>query len=575
MIVADFRSIMKKLFLMGAVASLGLLASCSSDDDLSTGGNGKDGLQQIKIGMGVQANVATRGTGTVGAVGAENNTWAKQTVNVYMLNKGTLDLAKFGEDPIYENTVLTTPADNASGIATELVEGVPQYKYYPTTKTAFDFWGYRLDDADATTAADQEGSATAAAIKSNKFVPYTSGDSLLIGFNIDGTQDIMAGKAVPTEEEIAKCGGEDNIYSAFAARRDVQPNIKFEHLLSRLNFQVLAGAESTTDANTGVKVTGITVKSKATGKLVIAYKGAETTFANVSDQLIVDKYADEVKEAALYKDLVVKQRAASSTSLTDNLVDLDPVTPKWNNGMAMATQVGEALLAIPADKYEITINLKQKVQVKGDKGHPTDPDDFQEKEYTYTADLKNTVNPEKGFEPGYSYNVTITVYGLSEIQITTTLIPWKDGGNIEMNPEDETFGATTTNNAYEWAEIADPTTTGATVEPTTYATVEALKAAVAANASNSGKIYKVGSTETDWTYYQCKVKVVTPAPTVKYEFDTYEFQEGDVVEAGEFADLDALKDAVTADDTTEGKIYKVGTSEPYSYYKVTKHVTGA
>lgn len=561
---------------MGAVASLGLLASCSSDDDLSTGGNGKDGLQKIKIGMGVQANVATRGTGTVGAVGEKENTWAKQTVNVYMLNKGTLDLAKFGEDPIYENTVLTTPADNASGIATELVEGVPQYKYYPTTKTAFDFWGYRLDDADATTAADQEGSATAAAIKSNKFVPYTSGDSLLIGFNIDGTQDIMAGKAVPTEEEITKCGGEDNIYSAFAARRDVQPNIKFDHLLSRLNFQVLAGAESTTDANTGVKVTGITVKSKATGKLVIAYQGAETTFANVSDQLIVDKYADEVKEAALYKDLVVKQRAASSTSLTDNLVDLEPVTPKWNNGMAMATQVGEALLAIPADKYEITINLKQKVQVKGDKGHPTDPDDFQEKEYTYTADLKNTVNPEKGFEPGYSYNVTITVYGLSEIQITTTLIPWKDGGNIEMNPEDETFGATTANKAYEWAALAaEPA--GATVEATTYESLEALKAAVAANASNSGKIYKVGSTETGWTYYQCKVKATTPAPTptVTFEFDTYTFQEGvDTAEEPAYDTLELLKAAVTADATTEGKIYKVGTSDPYTYYKVTKHTSG-
>lgn len=561
---------------MGAVASLGLLASCSSDDDLSTGGNGKDGLQQIKIGMGVQANVATRGTGTVGAVGEKENTWAKQTVNVYMLNKGTLDLAKFGEDPIYENTVLTTPADNASGIATELVGGVAQYKYYPTTKTAFDFWGYRLDDADVTAAEDRDGSATAAAIKSNKFVPYTSGDSLLIGFNIDGTQDIMAGKAVPTEEEIAKCGSEDNIYSAFAARRDVQPNIKFEHLLSRLNFQVLAGAESTTDANTGVKVTGITVKSKATGKLVIAYKG-EAAFENVSNQLIVDKYADEVKEAALYKDLVVKQRGATA-ALTENLVDLEPVTPKWNNGMAMATQVGEALLAIPADKYEITINLKQKVQVKGDKNHPTDPDDFQEKEYTYTADLKNTVNPEKGFEPGYSYNVTITVYGLSEIQITTTLIPWKDGGNIEMNPEDETFGATTANKAYEWAALeGDPTTTGATVEPTTYATVEALKAAVAANASNSGKIYKVGSTETGWTYYQCKVKATTPAPTptVTFEFDTYTFQEGvDTAEEPAYDTLELLKAAVTADATTEGKIYKVGTSEPYTYYKVTKHTSG-
>lgn len=554
---------------MGAVASLGLLASCSSDDDLSTGGNGKDGLQQIKIGMGVQANVATRGTGTVGAVGAENNTWAKQTVNVYMLNKGTLDLAKFGDDPIYENTVLTTPADNASGIATELVGGVPQYKYYPTTKTAFDFWGYRLDDADVTAEGDRDGSATAAAIKSGKFFPYTSGDSLLIGFQIDGTQDIMAGKAVPTEEEMNKCGGVDNIYSAFAARRDVQPNIKFEHLLSRLNFQVLAGAESTTDANTGVKVTGITVKSKATGKLVIAYQG-EAAFENVSDQLIVDKDDDAEKDAALLKELKVMQRESTTAALTDNLVDLKPVTPKWNNGMALATQVGEALLAIPANEYEITINLQQKVQVKGDKSSPVDPDDFKTKDYTYTADLKNTVNPDKGFEPGYSYNVTITVYGLSEIQITTTLIPWKDGGNIEMNPEDETFGATTANNAYEWA-LLDAEPTGATVEPTTYATVEDLKAAVAANASNSGKIYKVGTAETSWTYYQCKVKTTTPAPTVTFTFEEYTLQGTDTPEAYVFTDLDELNASGKNVEENEGKIYKVGTEPDVKYYKVTKH----
>lgn len=554
---------------MGAVASLGLLASCSSDDDLSTGGNGKDGLQQIKIGMGVQANVATRGTGTVGAVGAENNTWAKQTVNVYMLNKGTLDLAKFGDDPIYENTVLTTPADNASGIATELVEGVPQYKYYPTTKTAFDFWGYRLDDADVTAEGDRDGSATAAAIKSGKFFPYTSGDSLLIGFQIDGTQDIMAGKAVPTEEEMNKCGGVDNIYSAFAARRDVQPNIKFEHLLSRLNFQVLAGAESTTDANTGVKVTGITVKSKATGKLVIAYQG-EAAFENVSDQLIVDKDDDAEKDAALLKELKVMQRESTTAALTDNLVDLKPVTPKWNNGMALATQVGEALLAIPANEYEITINLQQKVQVKGDKSSLVDPDDFKTKDYTYTADLKNTVNPDKGFEPGYSYNVTITVYGLSEIQITTTLIPWKDGGNIEMNPEDETFGATTANNAYEWA-LLDAEPTGATVEPTTYATVEDLKAAVAANASNSGKIYKVGTAETSWTYYQCKVKTTTPAPTVTFTFEEYTLQGTDTPEADVFTDLDELNASGKNVEENEGKIYKVGTEPDVKYYKVTKH----
>ena len=563
---------------MGAVASLGLLASCSSDDDLSTGSNGKDGLQQIKIGMGVQANVATRGTGTVGAVGAENNKWAGQAVNVYMLNKGTLDLAKFGEDPIYENTVLTTPADNASGIATEFDRDgtTPLYKYYPTTKTAFDFWGYRLDDANkATGTADQEGTDSKVAVKNGEFFPYINGDSLLIGFQIDGTQDIMAGKAVPTEVDITKCGGEDNIYSAFAARRDVQPNIKFEHLLSRLNFQVLDGKKTeTTDPDKAVKVTGITVKSKATGKLVIAYKG-EAAFENVSDQLIVDRDDDAEKDAALLKELKVMQRDGGN--LNAALVALQPVTPKWNNGTAMATQVGEALLAIPADKYEITINLKQRVQVQGDKISPNEETDYQDKEYTYTADLKNTVNPEKGFEPGYSYNVTITVYGLSEIQITTTLIPWKDGGNIEMNPEDETFGATTANNAYDWVKL-DSKPADDDVEPTPYATVDDLKAAVAANASNSGKIYKVGTGES-YEYYQCKVKATTPAPapTVTFELTDYTSsynEESDVI-AGTYENLTKLEEADVAKEENENKIYKVGTEESgYTYFKVTKHTSG-
>ena len=267
------------------------------------------------------------------------------------------------------------------------------------------------------------------------------------------------------------------------------------------------------------------------------------------------------------------QRESASSPLTDNLVDLKPVTPKWNNGMAMATQVGEALLAIPADKYEITINLEQEVQVKGDKNSPT-PDDFQTKEYTYNAELKNTVNPEKGFEPGYSYNVTITVYGLSEIQITTTLIPWEDGGNIEMNPEDETFGETTTNNAYEWVKL-DSEPADAIFEPTPYATVDDLKAAVAANASNSGKIYKVGS-EGSWTYYQCKVKATTPpAPAATYTLETYTFQEGvDNVEAS-YDTKELLEADGVATAENENKIYKVGTEESgYTYFKVTKHTSG-
>lgn len=558
---------MNKLFLMGAVASLGLLASCSSDDDLSAGGNGDNGLQQIKIGMGVQANVGTRGTGAVGAVGTDKNVWANQLVNVYMLNRGTLDVAQFNGEDIYANTEFTTPTAVTSGFATELKAGVAQYKYYPV-QGSFDFWGYRLDDANATTASDQTGDDTHVAIEGGKYVPYTNGDSLLIGFTIDGSQDVMAGKAVPTADDITACTSEENIYSAYAARRGVQPNIKFEHLLSQLNFQVLAGAESTTKSETGVYVTGIKVYSKSTGKLVIAYQNG-ATFENVADQLI----PDEVEEGTPLTALKVKQRG-SSAALNDNLVDLNPVLPKWNNGVALATEVGTGLLAIPANEYELEIDLKQKVQVQGNVGS-TDEGDYDTKEYTYKAKLQNTLD-QTGFKAGYSYNVTITIYGLSQIELTTTLSPWKNGGNIEMNPEDNFFGDENSNKNWEFKEITVDDETDLEIITENSWTLDSINHYVAANASNAGKIYKV---ENGTKYYQCVVKVNTPAPapTVTYIWKEHSLAEGEAAETTTYSSISELKEAVEANETNfnEGKIYAVGSEGSWTYYKLEASTTEA
>ena len=531
---------------MGAVASLGLLASCSSDDDLSTGGNGKDGLQQIKIGMGVQANVATRGTGTVGAVGAENNKWANQTVNVYMLNKGTLDLAKFGEEPIYDNTVLTTPDGNASGIATELVDGVAQYKYYPTTKTAFDFWGYRLDDAIQGTPAVSE-----------------DGTMQEVGFTLNGSQDIMVGKATPTEEDLTKCADAEKIYSAYAARRGVQPDIKFKHLLSRLVFSITGGNKDACDDESGVKVTGIKVKSKYTGKLIVAY----TPDAEVTNELVP---TEDVK------DLVLMQRATDDTNGNNKLIALEAKNPEWDTeaDKAKKTNIGEAILAVPADNYELTIELSQKVKIQEaysepnpEGGEPINhPAKYDFKNFSYTDVIKLT---DDVFKAGYSYNVNITVYGLSEIKINTTLTPWEDGGNINMNPEDDgTPGATPTpEETYDYTIVTEGTE-GA--DPTVYPTLEALKAAVKAGTATEGKIYPVGESE-PYTYYKVTKKstTVTPAPTVTYKFTPYDLTDGDQI-AGEYDTEDELNgnaaDLLKVENLNN--IYKVGTGEPFSYFKV-------
>ena len=512
---------------MGAVASLGLLASCSSDDDLSTGG--KNDLQQIKIGMGVQATVgATRGTGTVGSVGAENNKWAGQAINIYMFNKGTLDVAQFDGVDIYNNAEFYAPTAASTGLATAADHSV---KYYPT-QSAFDFWGYRLDDAIQGEPAVSE-----------------DGQKQEVTFELDGSQDIMVGKATPTEDDLTKCADSAKIYSAYAARRGVQPDIKFKHLLSRLVFSVTGGNQDACNDTYGVKVTGITVKSKYTGKLIVAY----TPDAEVTNELVP---TEDVK------DLVLMQRATDDTNGNNKLIALEAKNPEWDTeaDKAKKTNIGEAILAVPADQYELTIKLKQLVKTQ------TDPAAEAEKTFSYNDVIK--LADDKVFEAGYSYNVNITVYGLSEIKINTTLTPWVDGGNIDMNPEDNgTPGATPTpGETYDYT-IVEGTEEA---ESTVYANLDELKAAVKAGTATEGKIYPVGESE-PYTYYKVTKKstTVTPAPTVTYKFTPYDLTDGDQI-AGEYDTEDELNgnaaDLLKVENLNN--IYKVGTGEPFSYFKV-------
>ena len=517
---------------MGAVASLGLLASCSSDDDLSTGG--KNDLQQIKIGMGVQATVgATRGTGTVGNVGAENNKWAGQAINIYMFNKGTLDVAQFDGVDIYNNAAFYAPTADSTGLATAADHSV---KYYPT-QSAFDFWGYRLDDAIQGTPAVSE-----------------DGTMQEVGFTLNGSQDIMVGKATPTEEDLTKCADAEKIYSAYAARRGVQPDIKFKHLLSRLVFSITGGNEDACDDESGVKVTGIKVKSKYTGKLIVAY----TPDAEVTNELVP---TEDVK------DLVLMQRATDDTNGNNKLIALEAKNPEWDTeaDKAKKTNIGEAILAVPADNYELTIELQQYVKTQEAYNDGEDHTaEYETRTFSYNDVIK--LADDKVFEAGYSYNVNITVYGLSEIKINTTLTPWVDGGNIDMNPEDDGTPNVTPNPAetYEYTIVTEGTEDA---EETPFATLDELKAAVEAGTATEGKIYKVGEGE-PYTFYKVtkKSSTVTPAPTT-YKFADYTYQGTEEV-AGNYATKELLDAADLLKEENKDKIYKVGTEEPYTYYQI-------
>lgn len=418
---------MKKMFFF-ALAAAGMLTACSNDDTL--GGNGEQNVSEQQIRLGVASSkVQTRGTGTVGGMTDDENKWAGQTLWVYMLQKGSMELGYYKTPTeaagaavgtaVFDNKEFKAPntaASTVSGLATTADGAIA---YYPVSGN-YDFWGYRVDDAVTGTPDVKLVDDTDTEVEAN------AATKRVVDIKINGSQDIMAGKATPSADEVTKLGNYDkNFYSAYAARKGVQPNITFNHLLTRFTFEVRAGSKATAgegaSGNTeAVRVQGVSVESLTDGKLTVAYKG-ETKEA-----------ADLLTFTGNASPLTLKQRAVGAVDNNEPLVDLVEVPLTWP-AVGEATvgdviPVGEALLVAPGQtEYPLTIALAQKVK--------KNTADMEKEDMALEQKATIKMDGTKKFEPGKSYKVTITVYGLEEIEVTATLVPWVDGGSIDIDDD--------------------------------------------------------------------------------------------------------------------------------------------
>lgn len=492
---------MKKYFMFVAVAAAGMLASCSSES-LTAGSDPKIEPTQeervpIEIGVATaQTKAVTRGIGTVGGTddtpSTGDNYWQAEKVNVFMFNQGTLNLAL--DDPedansaLYDNTVLTTPESAAQagvgtnknkGIAYEIVPGTPdrvKYKYYPVTGN-FDFWGYYADDAAGAPVRDAAAPATT---------------KITVPFTIDGTQDLMVAKAKLTGTQATTMGAlpaadQTRYYSAFSARKNVQPEMSFNHLLTRLTFSVLAGNQKTRGwkesapgagdwakpaddkAYEGVFIKSIKVRSLKTGEMIVAYTGDEKTlpelisFTESTTPAPADSAWFELKgfrddpTATVQTLNPLYDETTIFTDWTSNLV-MEPLL-KWNDGgtggngnwgkiwrpktlaTAPATPnpdgdpIGGAILVAPEEpSYIIKVELGQYLLDSEDApaGSGSNPT-FKVKYTTFEKEITPTSGTK--FDQKTSYNVKMTLYGFERIEITTKLEPWLEGDDVEFGIE--------------------------------------------------------------------------------------------------------------------------------------------
>lgn len=464
-----------KKHLLYAALFVGALSSCSKDNDrvAAPEAESANDLQAIELGVssGNNFTVATRGAGMVGGLATPDggamsatNAWNKENLWVLMRKSGTItnvtkaDLGyeweSMAEDyTLLDNQHLFAPSgENKDDIT--CVEGAPYY-YFPVTGN-YDFYGYHVDDAVVNQNGDPAVEPT---------IEVVPDEYEYVTFKIDGTQDLMAAKANfyndvvtsdATDEQkvelagVTEIAGEPISYSAYAARRTVQPTLVFDHLLTKLNFYVINmnKPEGYSEDQAGGDRDGNT--PQAAGGQVITVTGIEINNTQVNGQLTVSSMVDDYYAGQIEWTGDAATLSVRNDSKTDG--DLDELAEKELTNYNYDYQIGAGLLLQPiaAADYTGTIYFKQTLKTDYLKGE-TDEDEVddgyktevveQDVELTIKAeDIQNAVEGVVGFAAGYAYNVYIKVYGVQEIKIEAELTPWAEGGDVTITPEDDVFG---------------------------------------------------------------------------------------------------------------------------------------
>lgn len=461
---------MKRNFLYAMMAA-GVLASCSQSDEVNNGsGNplepSADAIMISAESPSISVGASTRSAGSVGADGATlSNEWDGQRLHMFAFPKdavsGKTVSEKITQDhaysPLFDNVAVA-----AAGTSATITWADGKTVYFPRNG-AYDFFGYYADDATT-------GNPTVEAMAGSNvcYVPFT----------ITGSEDLMTAKAALTDADKGKLetGDYNKAYSSYTARKNVQPNMKFEHLLTRLVFKIKGMGDANPEE---VYVRSIKVKSKSTGKLVFVYseeinKGIKwdatesllalqerTTDGDGNKVMqLLDKSRWESAFNLYEKNADDSYKYQQKTTLTGEHTDLTNILGKYHASekAANANLVGEALLVNPGvAQYELEVEVMQYYDADGnlipapenqadyytaaDKryykygGNPTDPFLLKASEVTLTG--KTELAGIDAFEASASYNVTIAVYGLQKIDITAELGEWKEGGDITVNPDDK------------------------------------------------------------------------------------------------------------------------------------------
>ena len=385
----------KKIRLMkrsvfAALAALGIIAGCHKTEpqkDIPE----VDDTEKVAVQLGISApgiDIVSKGSGPVDA-------WDSQNLYIIGAKKNTA----YDSDGAFliDNIAITAPSSGIEDFqivrpAGDQYAGTP---YFYKENTLYEFYGYYVDDA---------------AIPETDLAK-TAGN-VSIALEIDGSQDIMAAKADPkydlvnSDYELSSDLKETDIYSAYAARRSVQPTLTFKHLLTRFQFFVVDGNRG--HAEHPVEVTAIEMDSYKEARMQIAPTPMITASGN---------------RTMLSLEGLLKEDGDGMTPATDYTSPSEPGSSKTDYSLMLFA--GES-------SHKIKISLKF---ADDNNTQAIEPMEFDLNASTIVTSTGVSAGVSR-FEAGKQYNIVLIVYGPEEIKISAMLEGWKDGGSSVIDPDE-------------------------------------------------------------------------------------------------------------------------------------------
>ena len=398
---------MKKLFFVAAAVAM--FAGCSKNESDSIRPVVDD---SVPAAIELSANAPTLAvTKTKGVVEA----WDDTQVYIFGVKATKDDAGAVVKETVIKGATAgegqaTEVAADGSMVLNNLAD--PRVPYYYADGALYDFYGYYFGGATCTPAAT-EGQFT---------VTFDGSDDIMYALT-DKANDLK--KSVPAGEVKAS-----DLYSAWAARRLVQPTLKFYHALTRFNFIIEGKGAAATD----VRIDAITISSKNTGTLTVM--NGEAGFVSDAAATATSLSLKKV-DAGVESD--VDYTAFTKDNVNENALNTAYAGLGYQVTNAAEELPASLIVAPGMEKIAVTVYMSKKET-------PANAAEFYApvEAYTYEVVAAEDVYDANGvlagiteFEVGYQYDLNVIVRGPEAIVITATLSEWLEGGESTYDPDEE------------------------------------------------------------------------------------------------------------------------------------------